>query len=187
MRSIEIGRRFSYENYASPESVPEFELVPLKAPSGDHLTDYRGVARKDNQEVVSVVSSRYGLVGHSDAFTSNRVNASSRGTATVPRSSAATSRWPSNRPATLTPPGQPLCNTAVIRDPMTLLHVRKAGNSLALLVPKEQARALNLHEGDAVQVEIRKVPTILELAGTLKGKVSAAELHALTNEGEDLG
>ena len=62
--TTQSDRRAAYENYATPDAVPEFELVPLKAPSGDHLTDYRGVARKDNQEVVSVVSSRYGLVGH---------------------------------------------------------------------------------------------------------------------------
>ena len=58
------SHRRAYENFAAPDAVPEFELVPLKAPSGEYLTDYRGVARKDNQEVVSVVSSRYGLVGH---------------------------------------------------------------------------------------------------------------------------
>ena len=70
---------------------------------------------------------------------------------------------------------------------MTLLHVRRAGNSLALLVPKDQVKALGLHEGDTVQVEIHKVPDFREFAGWLKGKVKAAELHALTNEGEDLG
>lgn len=59
-------RRAAIENFARPEDVPEFELVPLKGPAGDYLTDYRGVVRKDNQEVVSVVSSRYGLVGHRD-------------------------------------------------------------------------------------------------------------------------
>ena len=44
-------RRAAYENYDTPESVPEFELVPLKAPSGDHQTDYREVAGEDHQEV----------------------------------------------------------------------------------------------------------------------------------------
>ncbi len=38
-----------------------------------------------------------------------------------------------------------------------------------------------------VHVEIRRVPSTLELAGKLKGKVSPAELHSLTNEGVDLG
>jgi antitoxin component of MazEF toxin-antitoxin module len=70
---------------------------------------------------------------------------------------------------------------------MAVLHVRRAGNSLALLIPKKEVEALQLHEGDAVQVEIHKVPSLLELAGSLKGKVRTKELHALTNEGEDLG
>ena len=69
LASTQSERRAAYENYPTPESVPEFEIVPLRAPSGDYLTDYRGVARKDNQEVVSVVSSRYGLVGHREVAT----------------------------------------------------------------------------------------------------------------------
>ena len=64
MLTSESHQRRTYESFTSPDEVPEFELVPLRAPSGDYLTDYSGVARKDNQEVVSVVSSRYGLVGH---------------------------------------------------------------------------------------------------------------------------
>lgn len=70
---------------------------------------------------------------------------------------------------------------------MTVLNVRRAGNSLALLLPKKDVDELHLHEGDTVQVEIHKVPSLLELAGSLKGKVRAAELHSLTNEGEELG
>lgn len=64
LASTQPERRAAYETVNSPEGVPLFELVPLRAPSGDHLTDYWGVARRDNQEVVSVVSSRYGLVQH---------------------------------------------------------------------------------------------------------------------------
>lgn len=70
---------------------------------------------------------------------------------------------------------------------MTLLHVRRAGNSLALLLPKREVEALHLHAGDTVSVEIHKVPDLVELAGSLKGRVRTKELHALTNEGEDLG
>jgi len=70
---------------------------------------------------------------------------------------------------------------------VTVLHVRRAGNSLALLLPKKEVEALHLHEGDTVQVEIHKVPSLLELAGSLKGRVPTSELHDLTNEGEDLG
>lgn len=68
-----------------------------------------------------------------------------------------------------------------------MLRVRRAGNSLALLLPKKEVEELHLHEGDTVQVEIHKVPSLLELAGSLKGKVRTKELHELTNEGEDLG
>lgn len=70
---------------------------------------------------------------------------------------------------------------------MAVLHVRRAGNSLALLLPKKEVEELHLHEGDTVQVEIHKVPSLLELAGSLKGRVRTADLHALTNEGEELG
>lgn len=69
---------------------------------------------------------------------------------------------------------------------MAVLHVRRAGNSLALLLPKKAVEELHLREGDTVQVEIHKVPSLLELAGSLKGKVERRDLHALTNEGEDL-
>lgn len=79
-----------------------------------------------------------------------------------------------------------LCNTYGNTHSMTVLRVRKTGNSLSLLVPKREAEALGLHEGDAVQVEIHKVRDILEFAGWLKGRATAEELNALTNEGEDL-
>lgn len=35
--------RGAYETVNSPEEVPLFELVHLRAPSGDHLTHYRVV------------------------------------------------------------------------------------------------------------------------------------------------
>lgn len=70
---------------------------------------------------------------------------------------------------------------------MTQLHVRRTGNSLAILLPKPEAERLDLHDGDTVEVDIRKVRPITEFAGWLKGRVKTEELHALTNEGEDLG
>ncbi len=70
---------------------------------------------------------------------------------------------------------------------MPELHVRRSGNSLALALPVREAQALGLREGDVVHVEIRKVRSILEFAGWLKGRFSAQELNALSNEGEDLG
>ncbi|MCI4346954.1 MAG: DUF945 domain-containing protein [Thermoplasmata archaeon] len=41
-------------------------MVPVRGPGGDVLDAYRGVQRDDTHEVVSVVSARYGLVGHRD-------------------------------------------------------------------------------------------------------------------------
>ena len=57
-------RRAAYENFATPEEVPRVGLVPIRGPGGQVLAAYRGVEREDNHEIVSVVSSRYGLVGH---------------------------------------------------------------------------------------------------------------------------
>jgi len=59
-------RRAAYETIASPEDVPTYSMVPVRGPGGDVLDAYRGVQRDDTQEVVSVVSARYGLVGHRD-------------------------------------------------------------------------------------------------------------------------
>ncbi len=50
----------------SPEEVPLYQLVPVKGPAGEILEAYRGVQRQDTKEVVSVMSSRYGLVQHAD-------------------------------------------------------------------------------------------------------------------------
>ncbi len=57
-------RRAACENFATPEEVPRVGLVPIRGPGGQVLDAYRGVEREDNHEIVSVVSSRYGLVGH---------------------------------------------------------------------------------------------------------------------------
>jgi hypothetical protein len=59
-------RRATYETIATPEEVPTYSLVPVRGPSGEVLDAYRGVQRDDNCHVVSVVSARYGLVGHRD-------------------------------------------------------------------------------------------------------------------------
>lgn len=57
-------RRAAYETIASHEHVPTYSLVPLRGPKGETLTGYRGVQRDDTGSIVSVVSARYGLVGH---------------------------------------------------------------------------------------------------------------------------
>ncbi len=56
--------RRAYESLATPDQVPLYGLVPLKGPNGETLDAYRGVQRQDTKAVVSVVSSRYGLVQH---------------------------------------------------------------------------------------------------------------------------
>lgn len=59
-------RRAAYETIDSPEDVPTYSTVPVRGPEGEVLDGYRGVQRDDTHEVVSVVSARYGLVGHRD-------------------------------------------------------------------------------------------------------------------------
>ncbi len=48
------------------EVVPLYKMVPVRGPDGEVLEAYRGVQRQDTKEVVSVMSSRYGLVQHAD-------------------------------------------------------------------------------------------------------------------------
>lgn len=70
---------------------------------------------------------------------------------------------------------------------MPQLTVRRTGNSLSLLVPRPVADRLHLTEGEIVNAEIERIDRVADLAGSLKGVVSARELHRLSNEGEDLG
>jgi antitoxin component of MazEF toxin-antitoxin module len=70
---------------------------------------------------------------------------------------------------------------------MPIFIVRRSGNSLVLTLTSRMARELELKEGDKVLASIEKLPSLLEMAGKLKGKATADELNALTNEGEDLG
>lgn len=59
-------RPSAYETLERPEQVPLYRLVPVHGPRGETLDIYRGVQRTDTGSVLSVVSSRYGLVGHRD-------------------------------------------------------------------------------------------------------------------------
>lgn len=70
---------------------------------------------------------------------------------------------------------------------MTDLVVRRAGNSLALILPSPLIKELKLHEGDHVRAKLEKAPRLDEFFGLLKGKVTTEELNRLSNEGEDLG
>jgi antitoxin component of MazEF toxin-antitoxin module len=69
---------------------------------------------------------------------------------------------------------------------MPKLVVRRTGNSLGLPIPHAIARELGLAPGDEVLVEIERVPQLLALAGSLKGKITADEFTKLSNEGEEL-
>ncbi len=62
--SASSDRRAAIENYARPEDIPRFDLVPVFGPDGARLAQYRGVRRADTGAVVSVVSHRYGLLPH---------------------------------------------------------------------------------------------------------------------------
>jgi len=66
------------------------------------------------------------------------------------------------------------------------LVVRRTGNSLGLPIPHAIVRELGLAVGDEVLVEIERVPQLLGLAGSLKGKITADEFTKLSNEGEEL-
>lgn len=57
-------RRATLETLTDPDEVPTYTLVPVRGPDGETLDGYRGVRRDDTHAVVSVVSSKYGLVGH---------------------------------------------------------------------------------------------------------------------------
>ena len=69
---------------------------------------------------------------------------------------------------------------------MGTFRVRRTGNSLGVVLPKELVRELRLREGDQVELEVRKVPPLLELFGALRGVLTADEATAMSNEGEDL-
>jgi len=65
--------------------------------------------------------------------------------------------------------------------------VRRSGNSIGLPLPHALVRELGLAPGDEVLVEIERLPQLLRLAGSLKGKITADEFTKLSNEGEELG
>lgn len=54
---------------------------------------------------------------------------------------------------------------------MTVLTVRKMGNSLGFTVPSDEAKRLGLHPGDQVDVQMRKAAGMESIAGLLKGKL----------------
>jgi Antidote-toxin recognition MazE, bacterial antitoxin len=70
---------------------------------------------------------------------------------------------------------------------MTKLTVRRTGNSLAVPLPRALVRSLGLAEGDVLNVELERLPDLLQMLGSLKGRITGDEFTRLSNEGEDLG
>lgn len=65
--------------------------------------------------------------------------------------------------------------------------VRRIGNSLGVIIPKEEVERRGLREGDEVRLEIRKARTIDDVWGALRGRLgSVDELNDLIDEGEDI-
>jgi antitoxin component of MazEF toxin-antitoxin module len=70
---------------------------------------------------------------------------------------------------------------------MPKLVVRRTGNSLGLPIPHEMVRDLKLSPGDELYVSLERLPKFVQMAGRLKGRLTADEFTRLSNEGEDLG
>jgi antitoxin component of MazEF toxin-antitoxin module len=71
---------------------------------------------------------------------------------------------------------------------MTKRTVRRTGNSLAIVLPRDLVRAKGLKAGDEVEVTVEKARTIMDMFGVLKDRgPSLRKLNDLSNEGEDLG
>lgn len=71
---------------------------------------------------------------------------------------------------------------------MTRVIVRRMGNSIGLVLPKELVKEKGLKEGDEVDVDVVKARSVSDMWGALKArKISTRTLNDLTNEGEELG
>ena len=60
---------------------------------------------------------------------------------------------------------------------------KKWGNSWGVIIPKDEAEKLHLHENAYVHVNLEKTPTIQELVGTFKSKKSTDELKKEIKKG----
>lgn len=70
---------------------------------------------------------------------------------------------------------------------MPVLRVRKVGNSLGVVFPRELVNAKGLRLDDDVIIEIDKAPTLASVLGSFtETDLSVDELNELANEGEDL-
>lgn len=53
-----------------------------------------------------------------------------------------------------------------------MMTVRKMGNSLGVVIPKDDVAKLKLHEGDKVEIEVRKAEGIEAIFGMFKGQLA---------------
>lgn len=70
----------------------------------------------------------------------------------------------------------------------TIVTVRRIGNSLGIILPRQLVEACGLREKDRVSIDPKKVRDIRDLCGILRreGGPSAYELNKAINEGEEL-
>jgi antitoxin component of MazEF toxin-antitoxin module len=71
-----------------------------------------------------------------------------------------------------------------LRKAKATLVVRRTGNSVGLSIPRELVHDLELAPGDEVLVTIERIPSYRSLAARLRGKITADEFTALSNQGE---
>lgn len=69
---------------------------------------------------------------------------------------------------------------------MTVLTVRKMGNSLGFTVPTDEAKRLGLHPGDKVDIKIEKVPDISSIFGIFKGSFGDVDEFMRKMKEEDM-
>lgn len=70
---------------------------------------------------------------------------------------------------------------------MTVLRLRRVGNSLGIILPKELVEQKGLRADDPVRIEVERAARLHDVLGSLRHHpMSIRELNDLTNEGEDV-
>lgn len=71
---------------------------------------------------------------------------------------------------------------------MARAKVRRIGNSLGVIIPKQEAQRQGLHEGDEVDLSVRKARGLADVWGSMRGKLGRVDaLNDLVDEGEEVG
>ena len=63
------------------------------------------------------------------------------------------------------------------------LTVKKWGNSIGVILPKELVRKENLEENKKIIIEVVKEANLVKLFGSLKKKISGQEFKDMVREG----